>query len=59
MKLQTAVSWASLIFLKRFQDAISSQGMGNIVPHCALSQIIATTKQKKKIFFFKFDKNEN
>ena len=49
VKLQDAVSRASLIFQKRFLDAGSSKGRWNIVSTSCTRSHVATSKQKKMI----------
>ena len=49
MTLQIAVPWASLIFQKRFADAVSSEGRGDTDRHRALGQILQEQSEKKII----------
>ena len=46
VKLQFAVSRASVIFQKRFPDAVSTKERGNIVTTSCTRSHIASTKQK-------------
>ena len=46
MKLQTAISQASLIFQKRFPDAVNNKGRPYIVYTACIRSHIATTEQK-------------